>query len=123
MRSLLAVEGMESCAESSSELELVIDLRISGATGDMALRKSMYATGGVIGVVLANSSLMKTGIAERGVLAETAERADSSEGKVAVTGVVRPSLGRGPGMVGEGEGEGEGESVSVVAVVAFESSE
>jgi len=41
VRSLLAVEGMESCAESSSELELVTDLRISGATGDMALRKSM----------------------------------------------------------------------------------
>lgn len=44
---------------------------------------------------------MKTGMAESGVLAETAERAESSEGKVAVTGVVRPSLGLGPGMVGD----------------------
>ena len=52
--------------------------------------------------MLANSSLMKTGMAERGVLADTAERAESSEGNVAVTGVVRPSLGRGPGMMGEG---------------------
>lgn len=41
VRSLLAVEGMESCAESSSELELVAVLLISGAMGDMALRKSM----------------------------------------------------------------------------------
>lgn len=35
--------------------------------------------------LLGNSSLMKSGTAERGVLAD---RAESSEGKVAVTGVV-----------------------------------
>lgn len=34
-----------------------------------------------------NSSLIKAGTAERGVLAD-AERAESSDGKVAVTGVV-----------------------------------
>lgn len=55
----------------------------------MAFRKSMYAVGGLIGVLAlpGNSSLIKAGTAESGVLAD-AERAESSDGKVAVTGVV-----------------------------------
>lgn len=87
--SLLAVDGTESCAESSS---VVLPDLFSGTTGediDMDLRKSMYATGGVMGVLspLGNSSLMKSGTADKGVLAD-ADRAESSEGNVAVTGVV-----------------------------------
>lgn len=84
--SLLAVDGIDSWAASSSS-SLELPDRFSGMTGeatDMALRKSMYATGGLMGV-LVNSSLMMSGTAERGVLADKAE---SSEGKVAVTGVL-----------------------------------
>lgn len=48
-------------------------------------------------MLLGNSSLMKSGTAERGVLADSAE---SSEGKVAVTGVVNcASFGLLVGMV------------------------
>jgi hypothetical protein len=79
---LMAVEGVESCAlsslSSSSSLELldlfsgmtgeVIDV-ITGDASDIALRKSIYATGGLMGVL--NSSLiMPSGIAESGLLAE-----------------------------------------------------
>lgn len=47
--------------------------------------------------VLANSSLISTGMADKGVLAE---RADSSDGKVAVTGVVNcGSLGLVEGFI------------------------
>lgn len=47
--------------------------------------------------VLANSSLMKTGTADRGVVAD---RAVNSEGKVAVTGVVNcGSLGLFVGFI------------------------
>lgn len=88
--SLLAVDGTDSWAASSSS-SLELPDRFSGTMGeatDMALRKSMYATGGLMGV-LVYSSLMTSGNAggnaERGVLAD---RAWSSEGKVAVTGVV-----------------------------------
>lgn len=46
-----------------------------------------------------NSSLIKFGAAERGVLAD-AERADNSDGKVAVTGVVNcASFGLAVGMM------------------------
>lgn len=65
----------------------------------MDFRKSMYASGGLMGVfsLLGNSSLMKSGTAERGVLAD---RAESSEGNVAVTGVVScASFGLFAGMV------------------------
>lgn len=48
-------------------------------------------------LVLGNSSLIKSGTAERGVLAD---RAESSDGKVAVTGVVNcASFGLLVGMV------------------------
>jgi hypothetical protein len=98
--SLLAVEGAESCAESSS-VETLLDV-LSGMMGDgtdIDLRKSIYAMGGLMGVLSlpGNSSLIKSGTADRGVLAD---RADSSEGKVAVTGVVNcASLGFAAGMV------------------------
>jgi len=47
------------------------------------MRKSVYAVGGVIGVLM-SSCLMKSTYPVRGVLAESA---DSSDGKVDVTGV------------------------------------
>ena len=99
--SLLAVEGTESCAESSS---VVLPDLFSCTTGediDMDLRKSIYATGGVMGVLspLGNSSLIKSGTADKGVFAD-ADRAESSEGKVAVTGVVScASFGLHEGIV------------------------
>jgi hypothetical protein len=101
--SLLAVDGTDSWAASSSSSLELLPARFSGMTGevtDMALRKSMYAVGGLMGV-LVYSSLMKSGTAERGVLAD---RAESSEGKVAVTGVVNcGSLGLVAGMLGGGD--------------------
>ncbi|KAH6646375.1 hypothetical protein BKA67DRAFT_584089 [Truncatella angustata] len=57
---------------------------MTGEATDIALRKSMYAIGGLMGV-LVNSSLKVGGTADKGVLAD---RAESSEGNVAVTGVV-----------------------------------
>jgi len=64
--------------------------------------------GGVIGVLSppGNSSLTKLGIADKGVLAE-ADRAESSDGKVAVTGVVNcASFGLAVGMVMVVTGDG-----------------
>ena len=49
------------------------------------LRKSVYAVGGVIGVLMPSSCLMKSAKPGRG---DRAERADSSEGKVEVIGVL-----------------------------------
>lgn len=64
----------------------------------------MYAVGGLMGV-LVYSSFRISGIADRGVLAD---RAESSEGKVAVTGVFScASLGLLVGaIVGGGSGPG-----------------
>lgn len=51
----------------------------------MVLRKSVYAVGGVIGVLMASSCLMKSTNPGRGL---RADRADSSDGKVEVIGVL-----------------------------------
>jgi hypothetical protein len=94
-RSLLAVaggEGMEEFGEVSPELSVIGELR------DMALvRKSVYADGGLMGVLRKSGSglmLKLKATAERGV-AVVAVLADViSEGKVAETGVASlPSFG------------------------------
>ena len=51
----------------------------------MVLRKSVYAIGGVMGVLMPSSCLMKSAKPGKGL---RAERADSSEGKVEVIGVL-----------------------------------
>jgi len=61
----------------------------------MVLRKAVYARGGVIGVLVPSSVLMmKSAKPGKGLRADVADRADSSEGKVEVVmGVVSSSLG------------------------------
>lgn len=57
----------------------------------MLLRKSVYADGGVIGVLTPSSILMlwKAGKAESGVRAESAESSEGNvDGKVEVSGVL-----------------------------------
>ena len=51
----------------------------------MVFRKSVYAMGGVMGVLMPSSCLMKSTRAGKGL---GAERADSSEGNVEVIGVL-----------------------------------
>ena len=51
----------------------------------MVLRKSVYAIGGVIGVLIYSSCFMKSAYPGRGLRADSA---DSSEGKVDVMGVL-----------------------------------
>jgi hypothetical protein len=63
----------------------------------MVLRKSVYAIGGVMGVLIPSSCLMKSAKPGKGLRAETAE---SSEGNVEVIGVLSwGSLGLVEGIV------------------------
>ena len=64
----------------------------------MALRKSVYASGGVMGVLSESSCLMKSAKPGNGLRAD--RQADSSEGKVAVIGVLScASLGFSVGIL------------------------
>jgi hypothetical protein len=88
--SLEPVEGAEVGVVRPDDLSPVTGLVI-------VLRKSVYAVGGVIGVLMASSCLMKSAKPGRG---DRAERADSSEGKVEVIGVLScASLGLVEGIL------------------------
>lgn len=79
-QSLCSLEPVEG-----AEVGVVRPDDLSPAVTGLAIfkRKSVYAVGGVIGVLI-SSCLMKSTKPERGVFAE---RADSSEGNVEVIGV------------------------------------
>lgn len=79
-QSLFSLELVEG-----TEVGVVLPDDFSPGTGlAIVLRKSVYAVGGVMGVLI-SSCLMKSAKPVRGV---RAERADSSEGKVEDTGVL-----------------------------------
>lgn len=81
--SLVLVEGAEVGVDLPD-----IDL-FSPAMGLIDLRKSVYAVGGVMGVLSVSSSfLMKSAYPGKGLRADRAEKDDSSEGKVEVMGVL-----------------------------------
>ncbi len=82
---LLAVEGCDvgvDLPEYLSPLKLMPDDRGLDMAGDRALRNSVYAVGGVMGVLMSSSSLMRLFQPGRGLRG-------SSEGRVADTGVLR----------------------------------
>ncbi len=95
----------EEVSELSVVVEEIVDIEASLAwrsfvngrlgkdstAGVMDLRKSVYADGGTMGVLMPSSSLMrpKSGKAESGVLAERAESSDGKvDGNVDVRGVL-----------------------------------
>ena len=87
--------GLLPVDDDPSSFELSLDIGSSETVGDATLlRKSMYATGGVMGVLNPSSPFKRhSGKAEMGVRALRAE--GSSVGKVEVRGVLRwGSLGR-----------------------------
>lgn len=92
--SLEPVEGAEVGVVLPDDLSPVV-------TGlAIVLRKSVYAVGGVIGVLM-SSCLMKS---TKPIMGVFAERADSSEGKVEVTGVCNcASLGLVEGILCPGQ--------------------
>lgn len=82
-QSLCSLEPVEG-----AEVGVVLPDDLSPGAGlplAMDLRKSVYATGGVMGVLMPSSCLMKSANPGKGL---RAERADSSEGKDEVIGVL-----------------------------------
>lgn len=99
-------EGVEDGALVGEKVKAALFAVTTGELRDMKRRNSEYAVGGLMGVLAISSLPGKVALlgiagkerAEIGVRAEL-ERADNSEGKLAVTGVVTASLGLFPGMM------------------------
>jgi len=80
-QSLCSLEPVEG-----AEVGVVVPDDLSPVTGlAIVLRKSVYAVGGVMGVLMPSSCLMKSANPGSGL---RADRADSSEGNVEVIGVL-----------------------------------
>ena len=81
-----------------AEVGVVLPDDLSPGIGlPMVLRKSVYAMGGVMGVLIPSSCLMKSAKPGKGL---RAERAESSEGNVEVIGVLScGSLGLAEGIL------------------------
>lgn len=92
-QSLCSLEPVEG-----AEVGVVLPDDLSPGIGlPMVLRKSVYAIGGVMGVLMPSSCLMKSANPGKGL---RAERAESSEGNVEVIGVLScGSLGLVEGVI------------------------
>jgi hypothetical protein len=86
-----------------AEVGVVLPDDLSPGIGlPMVLRKSVYAIGGVMGVLMPSSCLMKSAKPGKGL---RADRAESSEGNVDVIGVLSwGSLGLVEGILCPGRG-------------------
>ena len=86
-KSLLSLLVKES--EEGAEVGVCLEHVFSATMGlFMVLRKSVYARGGLIGVLIESSCLMAKSANPGNVLRAEFDRADSSEGKVEVMGVL-----------------------------------
>ena len=88
--SLEPVDGVDVGVVCPEDLISSVVPRRLVESGLMVLRKSKYATGGVIGVFMFSSCLMKSEKLGKELRAETADNSDGKvdSGKVAVIGVL-----------------------------------
>lgn len=88
--SLVPVEGVEVGVVCPDDLVSSVGAKGLIGRGLIVLRKSKYATGGVIGVFMLSSCLMKSEKPGKGLRADKADNSDGKleDGNVAVMGVL-----------------------------------